>query len=182
MYICLQAKNIWISGFDKITTVRMNLFNMVACIFIIVLLSARESWRVTFLVCLVQITHFVGGQRGRWDLLCLFLMTPDTRFTKDLRAYYPNLVNIHLVLAWKIILRSGHNFAHVTTAGLSLHVQNCGLVVVLKSKWEQLELSRDFNYELINPLWNVSLLPLFRWITIQGAFQKHLRAPKSKSS
>ena len=35
-----------------------------------------------------------------------------------------NLIEIYMVLIWKISIRSGLNFAHVTTVLLSWHVQN----------------------------------------------------------
>ena len=59
----------------------------------------------------------------------------------------------HIFLLWKIIW-SGHNFAHVTTAELSWHVQFCDLTGPLESKLEQKLFSQNFNYQLINDLWN----------------------------
>ena len=54
------------------------------------------------------------------------------------------------------MIRSGHNFAHVTTAQLSWHVQKYGLIKVFKSWLKQKEFSQNFNYEIINSLWNLS--------------------------
>ena len=42
-----------------------------------------------------------------------------------------------VVLAWKILNGSGHNFAHAMTAVLSWHVQNYDLIVSPESKLEQ---------------------------------------------
>ena len=44
--------------------------------------------------------------------------------TKGLQAYktHTSILKIYVVLTWKIMNRSGHNFAHVTTAQLSWHV------------------------------------------------------------
>ena len=45
-------------------------------------------------------------------------------------------------------MQSGHKFAHSVTAELSWHVQNCGLIVSLFSKWEQNEYLQDLGYEM----------------------------------
>ena len=42
-----------------------------------------------------------------------------------------------VAFAWKIIIRSGHNFAHATTAELLWHVQNCDRIVYLELKLQQ---------------------------------------------
>ena len=44
-----------------------------------------------------------------------------------------------LAFAWKIMIRSGHNFAYVMTAQLLCHVQNCDLFESLETKLEQKE-------------------------------------------
>ena len=54
-------------------------------------------------------------------------------FTETLWAHNPNLVKNYFAISWKIILRSCHNFAHVTTGQLSWHVQICDLIESLKS-------------------------------------------------
>ena len=43
----------------------------------------------------------------------------------------------YFVLRWKIIMISGYNFAHATTAQLSWHVQNCDLIKSLETKLKQ---------------------------------------------
>ena len=48
------------------------------------------------------------------------------------------------------MIQSGQNFAHVTTAKLSWHVQNCGLVGSIEWKLQQKEYSQDFYSELIS--------------------------------
>ena len=41
----------------------------------------------------------------------------------------------------KVMIQSGHNFAHVTTAELSWHVQNCDLIRSLEWKLQQTEIN-----------------------------------------
>ena len=60
----------------------------------------------------------------------------------------PNLVKFHTVLAWKMMIRSGHNVAHATTAQLLWHVQNCDLIASLKLQLMQRLISLYFIYEL----------------------------------
>ena len=48
-----------------------------------------------------------------------------------------------------LMIRFGHNFAHVPTAQLSGHVQNCGQIESSKFELEQNAFSRDLNNELI---------------------------------
>ena len=62
------------------------------------------------------------------------------------------------------MIRSNHNFAHVTTAELSWHVWNCDMDWII---WIKIEMKKDFslqdfNFELINPLGNGSLSPSFQ--------------------
>ena len=54
----------------------------------------------------------------------------------------------------KTIIRSGHNFALVTTAELSWHVQNCDLIESLESKLVIKRICKHLGYELLTPLWN----------------------------
>ena len=54
-------------------------------------------------------------------------------FTKAFWAHNPNFTKIHIALPVIIIIRSGHNFAHVTTAEQLWYVQNCRLIGSLKS-------------------------------------------------
>ena len=51
----------------------------------------------------------------------------------------------------KSMIISGHNFALVTTAQLSWHVQNFNMTGSLESKWEYEYFSQDFDYKLLNP-------------------------------
>ena len=44
------------------------------------------------------------------------------------RNHNPKFVKITIALSWTIMIKSGHNFAHGTTAELLWHVQNCGLI------------------------------------------------------
>ena len=52
-------------------------------------------------------------------------------------------------------IQPGHKFAHVATAQLSRHVQNCDLIGALFTKLEQ-HFFQGFDYELLKPLWNGS--------------------------
>ena len=65
------------------------------------------------------------------------LIIPRTDFINNLQARDQDLVKIHITHSWKIIIRLGHNFAHVTTAHLSWHVLNCDLKGSLESKLMQ---------------------------------------------
>ena len=80
---------------------------------------------------------------------------PGTRFTYKFWAQNSNLVKTCDALSWTIMIWSGHNFAHVTTAELSWHVRNHDMIRSLKSKLEQNEIFRKFNYELIDCLWKM---------------------------
>ena len=61
-------------------------------------------------------------------------VSTGTCFTKFLWGHDPNFVKSQVNLSWKIIIQSSHNFAHVTTAQLSWHVQNYDLIGSLQSK------------------------------------------------
>ena len=50
-----------------------------------------------------------------------------TYVSSGLWAYSWNLADIHFALNFILMIKSGHNFAHVTTAQLSWHVQNYDL-------------------------------------------------------
>ena len=64
-------------------------------------------------------------------------------FTKGLRAH--NLVKILVVLTWKILIWSVHNFAHVMTTDLLWYEQICDLVRSLESQFHPWKFSQDFN-------------------------------------
>ena len=51
-----------------------------------------------------------------------------THFTKVLWAHNWNLVKIITTLIMILMIQSGYKFAHVTTAQLLWHVQNCDLI------------------------------------------------------
>ena len=91
---------------------------------------------------------------GRVPLECLLFFVkmftfPGIHFTNGLWAYKPNLLKFCMALTQKLIIRSDHNFAHVTTAE-----QNCDLIGSLQwwLKWK--ENSQYNNYEVINCVWN----------------------------
>ena len=90
-----------------------------------------------------------------WFEVCFLRL--GTHFTNTLSAHNSNLAKIFVCSSIKIIIRSGHNFAQVTTAG-----QNCYLIGWLRLKLEQHKFSQDLKDELINCLWNRSLDVLTR--------------------
>ena len=46
-------------------------------------------------------------------------------------------VNVIDVVMWRIMIQSGHNFAHATAAVVPWHVQNCNQIKLLESKLKQ---------------------------------------------
>ena len=60
-------------------------------------------------------------------------MRPVTRFINDLLARDPDLVKIHIAHTWKIMMITGHDFVHVTTAQLLWFAQIWDLVAQLDS-------------------------------------------------
>ena len=72
-------------------------------------------------------------------------------FNKGLWAYHPNLVKVHVAFDWTIPIKSGHNFAHVTTAGLSWHVQSSDPMCLLRSL-KALSIVIKFQLRAYNPL------------------------------
>ena len=70
---------------------------------------------------------------------------PGSHFTKVLWAHNPKLANFHASLTRKIILSSGHNFVHVTTAWLSWHVQIRDLITSSKSYLKESEFCTRFH-------------------------------------
>ena len=73
---------------------------------------------------------WVGPRSGRWNAFHQRFMSPII----DSKNAYHTLIK-------KIMIQSDHNFAHVTTAKLSWHMQICDLTRALKSKLEQRECS-----------------------------------------
>ena len=71
-------------------------------------------------------------------------------------AHNPNLLKTYVAQKCKIDIKSGHNFAHATTAELLWHVQNCDLIKLPEIKLKQNAGSQDLDYELTNYLWNGS--------------------------
>ena len=68
---------------------------------------------------------------------------PGIYTTKILWAQNRKLVAILLFYA-KVMTRTGHNFANVTTSQLSWHMQICDLIKISQEKLEQNKLSQDF--------------------------------------
>ena len=65
-------------------------------------------------------------------------------FTKVSWAHNANIVNSSVAVTWKIMIQSGHNFAHDTTAQLSWHVQNYDLIRSLETWLKDRNLSKNF--------------------------------------
>ena len=82
---------------------------------------------------------------------CPLFNVTSNHVTNAIWADHWNFVKIYLVLSWKIIIESVHNFAHAMTATLSWHVQNYDLIGWLESKSEQTNLGEIS----IMSLWSV---------------------------
>ena len=77
---------------------------------------------------------------------------------------------IHVALTWKIMIQSGHNFAHATTAQLLWHVQNCYLIGSLEPKLVQKVCPQKFQ------LWTHK--PLVKWVPQSHTTPGGLPAPQ----
>ena len=71
---------------------------------------------------------------------------PGACFTRALWAHNTNIVIIHATLNWIIMIKSGHNFAHVMTCA-KLWPDRIIKIIIITRKFFQ-----DFNHELIKPL------------------------------
>ena len=76
---------------------------------------------------IVSLTNFMFCISGK--LMEGYLMKAWDRGTISNNVYWLiiQIFKKNVLLLQKIMIRSGHNFAHVTTAKLSWHVQNCDL-------------------------------------------------------
>ena len=72
-----------------------------------------------------------------------------THFTKALWVYYWNIVQIISAIIMILMIKFGHNFAHVTTALLSWHVQHCDLIWSLFFKQKKHEIFQVLDNKLI---------------------------------
>ena len=82
------------------------------------------------------------------------VLRPGTYLTQDLWAHSWNLRNIYFIYIGILTTQSDHDFAHVTTAQLSWHVQNCDLSWSLFFKLERSVILQNLKHGLINSLWN----------------------------
>ena len=89
--------------------------------------------------------------RLRWSVRS-FAKAREPISRRVYELHNPNIVKIRLPFTPHRMIQSCHNFAHVPTAQLSWHAQNCDLIGSLESKLVVPEFSQNFNYELINPL------------------------------
>ena len=84
--------------------------------------------------------------------LAAFILTAHSPITQIFRSSLSKSCKrkIQFVFTWQMMFQSGHNFAHVTTAGLLWHVLNCDLMgpAALKLDWNKF--SQDFKNKLIN--------------------------------
>ena len=78
-------------------------------------------------------TFSIPSLTAGWLTLEIILLWAGNHFTKGLWARNWNLVKLFFVLIL-IMIQSCHNFAHVMTAELSWHVQNCDVIWSLYSK------------------------------------------------
>ena len=95
-----------------------------------------------------------------------------TSFTKMPWAHQSNLMKIRSDKTWKMVLRSGHKFPHVTTTQLSCHMQ---IYDVCKSinpwiKWKKN--SNYFNHERIYLLHSGPMV----WVSLRYAHVGHCLA------
>ena len=81
---------------------------------------------------------------------------PVAHFTRSLYKFITEILKILFALILITMLQSCQNSAHVTTAELSWHVQNCDMISLLFFSSEHHIILQDFDYEFINPLWNGS--------------------------
>ena len=77
-----------------------------------------------------------------------------TYFTMGWWADIPNFFKFLLLYSPFMIMESGHDFAHATTAQLSWHVQNYALICVLLFMQEHCIYLRDVDVELMTSRWN----------------------------
>ena len=113
---------------------------------------------------MLTLATWPGLLQGSW-------LTPEQGDIRDLfhkgfmSSKFKSYINTHFFAhAWIMIIRSGHNFAHVMTAKLSWHVQSYDMIELLKWRLEQQEYCWDLTYELINYLWDGS--PLHRHVAL----------------
>ena len=71
-----------------------------------------------------------------------------------MRSFHKPHVKTPLTLAGRVIIGSGQNYAHATTAELPWHVQTSDLIGSLESILAQNEFSRYLNYGLMHHYWN----------------------------
>ena len=95
------------------------------------------KWMVTTLWWIPYFGHI--SQNGSW-------------------VHYRNLIKFPVAVIFILIIQSGYNYAHATTAQLSWHVQNCDLIWSIFAKSEQHRFLRDLDCVLMNALWNEYLI------------------------
>ena len=118
-------------------------------------LSFNNPWRKELIGRSVASLLIKSAQLAERTLL--FDWTPQgTHFTKSFWAHNWNLMKILIALTCWIIVISGHNFAHGTTAELPWHVQICDLIWSLKLELKWKICIWDFSYKLITFLYNGS--------------------------
>ena len=82
-----------------------------------------------------------------------YLLLPVTHLTNDL---WHHRWRFFFAVIFILMMQPGHEFAHVTTALLSWHVQNYVLVRSLFFTKSNTIFFQDLDYELINCLWHGS--------------------------
>ena len=82
---------------------------------------------------------------GDTNVCCCGVDFRSKHLTKGLWTYDWNLAKIIFAVIFLLTIQSGHKFAHVTTAQLSWHVQNCELIRPIYFVYEE-----DFFFFLQN--------------------------------
>ena len=80
-------------------------------------------------------------------------------YKQFMNSWSKSCMIITLLFHKQIKMRSGHNFAHATTAQLSWHVQYCDLIGLSESRWKQNE-----NVLKISVMTSWSVCEMWPWL------------------
>ena len=100
------------------------------------------SWELKLIDWLLIAWSALNHGRIWWGSVISLGLRPGTHFTNGWWAYKRNFVKRKLKyfsLTFILIIQTVHKFAHVTTAELSWHVQNCDLIWWLFSNFHSEE-------------------------------------------
>ena len=119
----------------------------------------------------------------RYVMLCRHNVCCRSCFTSGLWADNWNLENILHALILILMVQSGHNFAHATTAELLWHVQYCDaqLMIISHAKATYSIFLWDLADKLMNSLWNGPLAPVpLTIIRLNSEFNQNLKCSSFK--